>query len=209
MRNPFNAGDSLISIADERQRERILTIEEERRLLAACDRPRYRHLIPLIICALDTGMRRGEMLKLRWADVDFEKRLISVRAFNTKTMRQRQVAMTNRLAAALSQITASNPAATDLVFGIRNTMKNGFITVRHAAGLDDVRFHDLRHTAATRLVRGRMPLAEVGRILGHTQPQTTYRYINADESTARRAASILDRIHADESVSATKEGSIN
>jgi integrase len=48
--------------------------------------------------ALDTGMRRGEMFKLKWSDIDFEAGIINIQAFNTKTMRQRQVAITLRLA---------------------------------------------------------------------------------------------------------------
>jgi integrase len=56
------------------------------------------------------------------------------------------------------------------------------------AGLPDVRFHDLRHTAATRLVAAHLPLPEVGRVLGHTQANTTYRYVNANIETTRRAA---------------------
>ena len=60
LRNPFAAGDSLISLADENKRERILTREEEMKLLAACDTPQRAHLKGIIICAIDTGMRQGE-----------------------------------------------------------------------------------------------------------------------------------------------------
>jgi integrase len=89
-------GKSLISVGDEKPRERILTLEEEARLLAACEDPRA-HLRAILICALDTGMRRGELFSLTWADVDFENRLITIRAFNTKTMRERRVGMAVRL----------------------------------------------------------------------------------------------------------------
>ena len=71
-------------------------------------------------------------------------------------------------------------------------MKTSFTKARRDAGLLDVRFHDLRHTHATRLVTQQMPLAEVGRVLGHTQANTTYRYVNANVDTARRAAAALD-----------------
>src|SRR5437762_1424962 len=59
-RSPFTMGKSLISVGDEKPRERILTLEEEARLLAACEGPRA-HLRAILICALDTGMRRGEL----------------------------------------------------------------------------------------------------------------------------------------------------
>jgi integrase len=58
-----------------------------------------------------------------------------------------------------------------------------------------LRFHDLRHTHATRLVSKHMPLSEVGRVLGHTQANTTYRYVNANLETAKRAAAALDEFN--------------
>jgi integrase len=124
-RSPFEMGAPLISKADESRRERVLTHEEERRLLAACearvvtyerqgkkivaadDGARRRHLKPLIITALDTAMRRGELLKLRWRDVDFMDGVITITAMNSKTARARRVAMTLRLRAELEQLRAT------------------------------------------------------------------------------------------------------
>src|ERR1051325_3152997 len=199
-RSPFTMGKTLISIGDERPRERILTREEEERLLAACTGWRA-HLRPIIICALDTGMRRGELFKLVWSDVDFENKLITIRAFNTKTMRQRQIGMTDRLASELAVLCAKNPYPEALLFGIGST-KGAWNKVRTKAGVMDLRFHDLRHTYATRLVSRRLPLSEAGRVLGHTQPTTTYRYVNANVETARRAADALNELHSS-SVEAT------
>lgn len=137
-------------------------------------------------------MRIGEILKLIWQDIDFENQIITVRAFNTKTMRTRHVAMTPRLYAALQNAhETSTKEAESLVFGITDTIKTAFTNARRLAGLPDVRIHDLRHTAATRLVQGHLPLSEVGRILGHTQANTTFRYVNANIETARRAAGVL------------------
>src|SRR5436853_2858431 len=116
-RSPFTMGKTLISIGDEKPRERILTREEEERLLLACTGWRA-HLRPIIICALDTGMRRGELFKLKWADVDFDNKLITIRAFNTKTMRERRVGMTERLTQELAVLYAANPDPEALLFGI-------------------------------------------------------------------------------------------
>ena len=191
LRNPFGCGEPLIHPGDEKARERIITIEEEERLLAACSGPRS-HILPIIIAALDTGMRIGEILKLTWEDIDFENRIVTAHTLKTKIMSLRQLAMTPRLFVALIEsYERSTKEPTDLVFGITNTIKTAFNTARALAGLPDVRIHDLRHTAATRLVQGHIPLAEVGRILGHTQPSTTYRYVNANVDTARRAADVL------------------
>jgi integrase len=106
LRNPFEMGDSLIRPGDEKPRERIISKAEEERLLAVRDDSRS-HLKAVIICALDTGMRRGEMMKLKWYDIDFENGSINIRAFNTKTMRQREVGLTARLAAELRRLSQS------------------------------------------------------------------------------------------------------
>src|SRR6266536_4939313 len=114
LRNPMRGSDPLISIADERKRERILTRDEELRLLAACANRYQRHLRPILICALDTGMRRGEIFGLKWSDVDFEKRVLTIRAFNTKTMKERQVSLTTRLAIELEKLWEESPKVKDL-----------------------------------------------------------------------------------------------
>ena len=195
IKNPFTKGDVLISKSDETKRERILTREEEGRLLLACA-GRREHIKPILICAIDTGMRRGEILKLTWADIDFDNGIVTVQAFNTKTMKERQVVMTGRLRRELQEIYEKSAKNSDaLVFGITDNVKKAFDSTRKMAGLLDVRFHDLRHTHATRLVAAHIPLSEVGRALGHTQANTTYRYVNANVETARRAAAVLDQFN--------------
>lgn len=84
----------------------------------------------------------------------------------------------HRLAIELERMKSGAPDDPDgLVFGILDNVKRSFTAARSKAGLKDVRFHDLRHTAATRLVGAHIPLSEVGRVLGHTQANTTYRYV--------------------------------
>lgn len=69
IRSPFGRGKPLVTMADEKPRERVLSREEEQRLLAACT-GRRAQLKAVLICALDTGMRRGEIISLRWKHVD-------------------------------------------------------------------------------------------------------------------------------------------
>lgn len=182
-------GESLIRPGDESPRERIISRDEEARLLAFCIDERA-YLRGIIICALDTGMRRGKMFSLNWSDVDFESGLITIRAFNTKTMRQREVAMTDRVRSELLRL--SGHQEENLVFEIKTSAKSAFNNAKKKAGLSDLRFHYLRHTHATRLVGAQMPLPEVGRVLGHTQPSTVYRYVNVNEETAMRAPDLLN-----------------
>jgi integrase len=90
------------------------------------------------------------MFKLKWSDIDLENGLINIQAFNPRRMRQRQVAITSRLAQELQALWGCSPHnPDDLVFGVAN-VKKAFSNARVIAGLPDLRFHDLRHTQATR-----------------------------------------------------------
>jgi len=190
VQNPFALGEPLISTASEVQRERVLSREEEERLLMACTGSRA-HLRPILICALDTAMRRGEMFKLCWKDVDLLNREITVRATNTKTGRRRVVPISSRLYDELMKLKAVAADDPDWkVFGVSD-IKKGFATVCQIAGIEGFRFHDARHTALTRLTE-RLPPMQIMEISGHTQMQTFSRYINADRSTIRRAAEAID-----------------
>jgi integrase len=199
-RDPFDEGDSLISLARERERERILTRLEEDRLLAACEHPSRAHLRPLVIAALDTGCRQGELLKLIWSDVDVARGTITIRAFNSKTMRERIVGVTPRLRNELLSLRTKKSRASDRVFGMSDNAwfcaKRAWTSARRAAGLENVRFHDLRHTAASRLAQ-KMSLSDVGKLLGHREPRTTWRYANTDDTTLARAVEILHAFSCD------------
>ncbi len=189
--SPFKFGEPLITPADEKHRERVLDRDEESRLLDQCEGPRE-HLRGIVICALDTGMRRGEILKLRWCDVDAKKGLLNVEAMHTKTLRHRQLAISTRLSAEIERLRdQAKPKPIDRVFGLSNNFKRSFKTACTNAKIDDLRFHDLRHTFATRLSEAGMSSELIARLLGHSQVKTTYRYLNVTEETARRAVEIL------------------
>jgi integrase len=196
-RNPFSAGEPLISPASERRRERILALDEERRLLEACKR---RDVRALYICLLDTGARLSEILKhLRWRSVCFASRTITLEAMTTKTLKARCVGMTERVYKELRELWDSSSKEPDeRVFERTSKIaRDEFVKACKVAGVEygspnGITLHSLRHTAATRLVKGQMPLQMVGRILGHSQPQTTYRYLSADAETVERAAAILE-----------------
>ena len=191
LRNPFISGPPLIQKAHEKKRERILALEEEGRLLAACT-GRRSHLKPILIMALDTGMRRGEILSLSWQDIDFNQKVITIQAFNTKTQRDRLAVMSPRLEHELLALYSPEfLLSSQRVFGISDNVKKSFTSVCKAAGIEGLRFHDCRHTFATRLIEAGVPQAEVSRLLGHANTSMTDRYINADMTTARRAVESL------------------
>jgi len=205
--NPFKKvrPGELISIADERRRETILTVAEEKALLAACSGNLRRHLKALVIAALDTGARQGELLNLRWSDIDFDAGVIkNVTSYKGKTVQRREVPLTGRLRAVLLDLKAKHGAAayrrspvtgkkpdSSLVFSISSNVQNSWREARKDAGLEHIRFHDLRHTAATRLAQT-MQLALVGQVLGHSDPKTTHRYVNRTREVIKQAGLALE-----------------
>ncbi len=201
-RNPFSAGEPLISPASERRRERILTLDEEKKLLEACKH--RRNVRALYICLLDTGARLSEFLKhLCWRSVCFATRTITLEAMTTKTLKAREVRMTERMFQELTALWEASPKAEDArVFDTTvRVVRREFKLACEAAEIPygspyGITLHSLRHTAATRLVKGQMPLQMVGRILGHSQPQTTYRYLSADAEATAEAARILEALQA-------------
>lgn len=193
--NPLKRGDTLISLADENQRERVLTREEEARLLEACKDERA-YLRAILICALDTALRKNEMLSLSWSDIDFENEVITIRAFNSKTATKRLVPMTKRLKREIEKLYEQSQDKTETVFGIKGNIKRAFRTVCKNAKIYDFVLHDCRHTAITRMVALRLPGEEVMKISGHTQMKTFLRYLNPTNESLKRAAFALDSFHA-------------
>jgi len=191
--SPFARGRSLISAADEKKRERILTAKEEKQLLALCIGATA-HLLPFIICAIDTGMRWGEMTKLLVGDLDLETGTITIRGTNTKTLRARRVKMTARVRAKLMGLTIGK-SASELIFSTVN-VKKLWKALRETAGLANLRWHDLRHTNATRIARStRVATSQLARQLGHDDTKTTYRYVQQDEEAITEIANVLDEFN--------------
>ena len=202
---PFKRRDSLISTAQEAKRDRILSRAEEERLLAACTGQRT-HLRPILICALDTAMRRGEIMQLRWADIDLANGKITVRATITKTETTRVTPITARLRAELEKLQSEAlPKPDDLVFGDGGNFKRAFASTCREAGIENFRFHDCRHSSVTRLVQQGLHAAEIMAISGHSDARTFQRYVNGDERTLQRAAQAFDAFHAQEAAFQTSE----
>lgn len=198
LKSPFQAGEPLVSHADEVHRERVLSREEEGRLLAAIDaEPLRGHLRGILLIALDCALRRGEILTLTWSDIDFARRTITVRAFNAKTARARTVAMTSRVFEDItSRYSASPCEPSERIFKIRSDVKRSFKSACLAAGIRDFRLHDCRHTAITRMIRAGLPPVEVMRVSGHTTMSAFYRYANLEADSIFRAAAALDAFNS-------------
>ena len=187
-KNPF-AGVKLLHVPTFP--ERILAKDEEVRLLAACERVRAPYLRCLVTLALNTGMRKGEILSLQWAQVDLTNRLIHV--CNGKTVQSdRRIPMNDTAFEVLLNLSQRQKG--DFVFpshrkpGDRfRDPKVGFMKAIRLAGIQQrLRFHDLRHTFATRLVRAGVDLITVQHLLGHAKITMTARYAHslADDKIA-------------------------
>ena len=181
-RNPFSKGKGLIVLAQEVPRDRILSTEEQRKLLEACQNDNRRHLYPLILVALDTGCRRGELLKLQWLYVNLEKGTVRIVATNAKTDRQRLIDLEPITVTELRRLAEESGAfATDLVFGIKSNFTRGLRSAMKVAGIEGARFHDCRATAITTwLLRG-MPMPFAMARSGHADPRTFMRYVRMAE----------------------------
>ena len=114
---------------------------------------------------------------------------------NSKTMKARTVGMTARLYDELVRLWELSPKEPDvLVFGITNNFKNAWRAACDAAGVEDFRYHDCRHTAITRWVRAGLPIAEIMRLSGHSTLQAFAIYANSTPETVRRGAEALDAL---------------
>lgn len=198
-KSPFRKGESIISVADERKGFRVMSRDEEDRLLAAC-KGRIAHLRPILICAVDTGMRAGEIFKLRWKDI--HKGYIQIPALNTKRIITRPVPVSDRLKEEFKTLwEKSTKEESELVFGV-TTVKKSFASACRLARIEHgepngLSLRCLRRTAGTRLIQAGLSREEVGKILGHSRDtHVTYQhYLSADDRTIDRARELLNQIN--------------
>lgn len=190
---PFKRGTRLISRASETERTRILSRDEEKRLLSACDRPSRYRLRQLIIIAIETALRRGEIESLRWNDVNLDEGYLTVQSTNSKTLRGRIVPLSQRAIAIFAEIKDERIVRHDrLIFG-RVDRKKSFTAACRDAGIAGLRFHDLRHTAITRWLEAGISPTLTMKASGHTQFRTFLRYVNPDADIVKEFAA---RLHA-------------
>ncbi|HEY9285899.1 MAG TPA: site-specific integrase [Pyrinomonadaceae bacterium] len=174
--------------ADNR-RTRYLLDEEEPRLFEALTGERA-HLRPLVVVALGTGMRLGDELNLTWERVDFQRNVIRVP--NAKTGRDYQVPMNEDVRAVMLGLRRGagdrahvfvNPETC----GPYTTLKTGFRKACSLAGINNLRWHDLRHTFGTRLGEAGYSEATIAELMGHSSVATTRRYTHGTERAKREA----------------------
>lgn len=189
----------------------------------ALHRDEDQQLAELLRVACYTGLRRGELVVLRWRDVRWSERVLVVeRALShgvevsPKSRRARYVPLADQPLAALERLSrrANFTSPDDYVFcnvvGDRldpSALRRRYVCARESAGLPPLRFHDLRHTAGSLLVRVIDP-ASVKDILGHADLKTTERYLHAQRASALADAATRAFTSANPETSATNRAEI-
>lgn len=171
-------------VRERRKARQVLSVEEELRVLPVA----AAHLQPIIIAALDTGMRRGEITGQIWEHIDLTRRVLSVTRSKTAGGEGREIPLTTRLASWL--IAHQQPSG--LVFTYEDAplriIKRSWRSALQRAGLRHLRFHDLRHTFNTRLMEAGV-LQEVRMaLMGHSAGQSINAVYTHIELPVKRAA---------------------
>ena len=180
-----------VPLGKEDKRIRFLNKEEIQRLLEAAESDRVPYLKPIIVLALNTAMRKGEILNLRWDDVDFARRAVQVK--KTKNDQPREVPMTDWLYETLWNWRKKR-LGSDQVFTNNNgqpirSIRTAFERALQRAGIEDFRFHDLRHTAASQMYMSGLDIKFIKEIGGWKTLQMVDRYSHI--STEHKRVSML------------------
>jgi integrase len=186
-------------LEENNRRLRYLSKEECQALINACDS----HLRPIVITALNTGMRKGEILGLTWDRVDFNHGFILLD--KTKNGERREIPINSTLKETLLELfkgTKERPRRIDVnhVFYDPATekscrsIKKSFPTTCRRAKITDFRFHDLRHCFASHLVMAGVDLTTIKELLGHKTLTMTLRYSHLAPSHKVKAVDILDSV---------------
>lgn len=170
-------------------RLRFLSEEEINRLLE--ELPEGTRTI--VLCALYTGFRKGEILGLKWEDVDLKNRMIRVE--KTKTNERRIIPISEGLFKHLLEMSHKNKNGKGFVFAsFKINLRRNFEAGLKRAGIDDFRFHDLRHTFASHLVMSGAGLKVVQELLGHKTMAMTVRYSHVSQDHLQDAINRLTYI---------------
>lgn len=180
-------------------RVRFLTEEELPRVLDAC-RPSP-DLYLAVILSLTTGARQSEIMNLRWPQVDFNRRVITLRQGTTKNDDARAIPLVGEGFVLLQQRAKVRSLLDDRVFppkskkGLHRDVREGWVRALEAAGVNDFRWHDLRHTAASYLAMSGVSLVEIAKVLGHRTLAMVARYAHlSDEHIVSTGEKLAKRL---------------
>lgn len=190
-----NPARKVSKLREPRGRVRFLTDEERPRLLEACRESDDPRLYPLVLLALSTGARAGELMKLRWQDVDFERRRAILH--DTKNRERRAIPLEGLAHDVLADFGKVRRLGTDRVFAAPSDKatfpRAAWDRALESAEIEDFRFHDCRHSAASYLAMNGATLAEIAAVLGHKTLAMVKRYSHLTE---QHTAGVVARMNA-------------
>jgi integrase len=159
------------------ERDRILDADETKRLFESLDKSRGQHLKPIVEIALETAMRRGEILGLTWNYIDLNEQLAFLP--DTKNGDSRTVPLSKRAVVVLKGLTRN---ISGKVFVTSATaVTEGFQRAVLRAEINDFRFHDLRHCAISALAK-KLSILELAKMAGHRSSRSVMRYYEQDNA---------------------------
>jgi integrase len=199
---------SLVTFFEETQKKRVLTHEEEDLIIEAIEKSdkRYDHLKDMVAIALNTGMRQGEILAIKKSWINLKEDLIIVPRQNQKRKkRDKRVPINSGIRPIIERLLKRNKESASLFVNPKTganytRIQNSWTTIIKKAGLngkpgvDRIRFHDLRHTAATNLAKGGKDMKFIAQYLGHSDVKTSARYIHYSDDDLKKGAEILVRV---------------
>jgi len=207
--SPFDKGKSLL-LKENNMRLRFLTEEEIGKLLDECA-PYLRNIVE---CALNTGMRRGEILSLKWSQI----RNGFIYLDKTKTNEARQIPINETMEKVFDRIKSEQNPKGDNVVDLKgkplkkknvsskyvftyngsptNSIKTSFKTALKNAEIQDFRFHDLRHTFASQVLMRGGSLKDIQELLGHKTMTMTLRYAHLTQEHKKKAVNLLNGLTA-------------
>lgn len=182
---------------EPRGRVRFLDKDECSRLLDACKGSDSEALYTIVALALTTGMRRGEIMALRWRDIDFDAACLTLH--QTKNGERRGIPLVGQALQLLQERRAGRLDDAELVFPGRSPgraldFKRPWLKALGRAAICDFRFHDLRHTAASYLAMQGCTTLDLAELLGHKTLQMVKRYSHLSTAHARASLLKLDRV---------------
>lgn len=193
--NPFR---KISKKKESRGRVRFLSDEEREILLKECKKSKSNCLYLIVVLALSTGSRKGEILNLKWNDVDLNRRVITLH--ETKNGEIRVLPLVSHAFELMKQHAQIRHLNCNFVFPSKDFTKpvdirTPFENAVERAGISDFRFHDLRHCCASYLAMNGASLAEIAEVLGHKTLQMVKRYSHLSEAhTAKVVESMNNKI---------------
>jgi len=191
--------DRVSKLKEPRGRVRFLTADERSRLLESCQQSQCPYLHAIVVLAISTGLRKNEILRLKWIDVDLDKGRVIVE--ETKNDRRHSVPLVGHALETIRKLNndrknispflfSSNDLSLDQPYDIRTAWENAV----KRAGIENFRFHDLRHDRASTLAAGGASLAQIAEVLNHKTLQMVKRYAHLTEGNI---ASVLEKLDKD------------